>query len=145
MPNHSITNATTSILDMSPLHDAHGRVLTLKPGESREVDDVTFHDDIVQRMLKPLWLTAGKAAAPVALSPAPPTPPATPEPTPEPAPLPAPPAPSAPLPEPPVASEPLPEQPVAPSEPAGLPVETPTSSETPMRFSETISPKNKKK
>lgn len=56
MPNHTITNVTTSMLDMSPLCDLLGQRLTLRSQESRDVDDKTFNDDIVQRVILAKWL-----------------------------------------------------------------------------------------
>ena len=98
MSNHTITNVTSSMLDMSPLRDLAGHVLTLKPGESRDVDGETFQNDILQRVLKASWIAEGtpaKAAAPAPAAPtpapaAPPEPPAavTPPPAPEPEPAP---------------------------------------------------------
>jgi len=79
---HLLTNKTQSILDMSPLKDVHGNVLTLKPGASREVDAETLGNDIVQRMLKPQWVSVG---SPEMAAPLPTHPPLTePEPEPEP-------------------------------------------------------------
>lgn len=127
MPNHTITNATTSMLDMSPLHDVHGRVLTLKPSESREVDTATFEHDIVQRVMKPGWITEGKPAA-KATEPAP-------TPTPEPAPLPE------------VQFDGTPEEATKFLEDVAreaakpeLPIETPTSSEQPAGDAPTTKP-----
>lgn len=59
---HQITNKTTSMLDMSPHKDVFGKALTLRGNESREVDDDTFHSDVVQRMLKAQWIGEGGAA-----------------------------------------------------------------------------------
>jgi hypothetical protein len=58
MPNHTIINATTSMLDMSPLCDLTGQRLTLRAKESRDVDDKTFNDDIVQRVVHAGWLSS---------------------------------------------------------------------------------------
>ena len=62
MPNHKIANATSSVLDMSPLKDLLGRTLTLKAKEEREVDDKTFHDDIVQRVVRAGWVRVVRPA-----------------------------------------------------------------------------------
>lgn len=121
MPNHKIANSTSSMLDMSPLKDLLDRTLTLKANEEREVDDKTFHDDIVQRMVKANWVLEVKAA-PVAAPPAleaPPVPEAPPAPAASETPPPAEPA---------HVSEPL----VAEPEPVPMPVETPVVSETPV-------------
>lgn len=63
MPNHTITNTTTSTLDMSPLCDLLGQRLTLRSQESRDVDDKTFNDDIIQRVIRARWLTVKPQSA----------------------------------------------------------------------------------
>lgn len=144
MPNHKITNTTSSMLDMSPLKDLLGRTLTLRAKEERDVDDKTFHDDIVQRVVKAGWVMEVAALEPVAV-PAdddvvPPdvevpaaevVPPEAEVPAAE---VPAEPAPL-PEPEPPVAE--APHEP----EPPAMPVETPVITETPIV--ETSAPSSK--
>jgi hypothetical protein len=139
MPNHTVTNATTSMLDMSPLCDLFGQKLTLRSQESRDVDDKTFNDDIVQRVIRAKWLTVTPQS--IANAPEPAAPPETPE-TPVDAPETSAPAapPEAPVVEASPEPEPEPEAALVPeAEPAAeaaiapeIPVKTPVISERPL-------------
>lgn len=85
MQNQIITNTQPSVLDMSPLHDAHGNVLVLKPkgqkGDSKEISGEVATSEIVGRVKKAKWVTlsavpsapsAPAAPPPVVVPPAPP-------------------------------------------------------------------------
>lgn len=164
MPTHSIQNQTPSILDMSPLHDVAGKIITLKPlgkaGDTAEVDDETLGNPVMQRVIAMKWLSITAGSQGVSAAPAAPAanvPAAEVEAVVAEAPKAeptvethaAPPAPAAETP-----AEPAPVAPVAetPAEPvveapptSSIPVETSTSSETPMRSGKTLPPKNKSK
>ncbi len=74
MPIHTITNALTGMLDMSPLRDLLERPLTLKAYESREITEETFTHDIVQRVLKTGWLKENEPSPSLEPEPEAPTP-----------------------------------------------------------------------
>ena len=61
MQNQIITNTQLSVLDMSPLHDAHGNALVLKPkgqkGDSKEISGEVAASEIVDRVKKAKWVT----------------------------------------------------------------------------------------
>ncbi len=108
MQNHVITNKQESVLDMSPLKDANGLALALRPrgqkGDSKEITAEVAESEIVARVKKAGWVDVRPVGAAPADPPPAPTPKKTssaappPAPTPSPTPAAAPPLPPAPEP-----------------------------------------------
>jgi len=115
--NYIITNKQHSIMDLAPLRDVSGHVLTFRPkgtpGDSKEVDEATVDSEIVERVYKAGWIDI-KHKAPPQPSVTPGTPPAPPAPvvTPPAPPPPPPPAPTAPVVTPPLHVDPEHSEPV---------------------------------
>lgn len=61
MQNQIITNKQGSIVELSPLQDAHGAALVLRPrgekGDTREITAETAGHEIIERVVKAGWVS----------------------------------------------------------------------------------------
>lgn len=94
MPNFIISNKQASNMDLAPLRDVTGHILTFRPkgqpGDSKEVDEATCDSEIIERVFKAGWISIKSVSAweqpppepPLPAAAAPPAPPAPPPPLP---------------------------------------------------------------